>query len=488
MTNLEQLRGQTPGRKSRRVPAICQTTLTVLCLLGLATGLFAQAVDPALPRIGKIKPRPAKDIVASTWSIGGETLDRDFAVYAHYKQYLGPLGAKAIRLQAGWAKCEQQRGRYDWAWLDAIVNDALAQGVQPWLQTSYGNTLYPQGGGTGLGGGFPKSAEALTAWDNWVRALVRHFRDRVHEWEVWNEPDLGKSNTAEDYALLFIRTAGIIRAEQPRSRIYALGLAGHVPFAETFLAEVSRQGKLDLIDAITFHGYPLNPDDTWTVDKLRAAVAKFGHAIEVRQGETGAPSKYQENFALSRVPWSENTQAKWNLRRMLAHHAKGVPFNLFTLSDMHYRNGGKVQMNYKGLVGTNPDQTVSHVKLAYSAAQNVFTLFDHTLVGVTNFTCQASVTNALAAFAYTNQTSGAAVVALWFRGSPPVESNATLPVDLTFTGVRFTEPVYADLRTGTVYALPRGDSAASFQQVPLSDSPIVIAEKATLPLEPEPTR
>ncbi len=56
--------------------------------------------------------------MASSWSIGGETLDRDFAVYNNYKKYLGPLGAKAIRLQAGWAKCEKTQGVYDWAWLD----------------------------------------------------------------------------------------------------------------------------------------------------------------------------------------------------------------------------------------------------------------------------------------------------------------------------------------------------------------------------------
>lgn len=175
---------------------------------------------------------------------------------------------------------------------------------------------------------------------------MHHFRDRVYEWEIWNEPDLGKGNTAEDYTALFIRTAEIIRSEQPRARIYALGLAGQVPFAEKFLEELNRHGKLGLVDAITFHGYPRNPDDTWTVDKLRAVVAKFGRAIELRQGETGAPSNYQENFALSKMPWSENTQAKWNLRRMLAHHGKDVPFNLFTMSDMHYRNSGRAQMNY----------------------------------------------------------------------------------------------------------------------------------------------
>lgn len=198
------------------------------------------------PRLGKIKPRSAKEIVSSSWSIGGETLDRDFGVYANYKRFLGPLGAKAIRLQAGWAKCETKPGIYDFAWLDEVVNDAIAQGVQPWLEVSYGNRLYPEGGGTGLGGALPKSPQARAAWDNWVRAVVRRYQARVNEWEIWNEPDLGPS-PAEEYAEFFIRTAEIIRAEQPKARLYALALAHELPYAEAFLARVHQHGKLALM-------------------------------------------------------------------------------------------------------------------------------------------------------------------------------------------------------------------------------------------------
>lgn len=460
--------------------------LPILLLLVLGIGGDPPALEadgPDWPLVGRIKARSAAEIASSSWSIGGETLDRDFAVYANYKKYLGPLGAKAIRLQAGWAKCEKKPGVYDWAWLDAIVDDALSQGVQPWLEPSYGNTIYPGGGGTGLAGGLPTSPEALAAWDNWVRALVRRYKDRVKQWEVWNEPDIGKKNTPEDYAALFVRTAQILRAEQPGSRIYALALAGNLRFADKFLDEVKRQGKLDLIDAITIHGYPRNPDDTSNIDKLLAIIARSGRTIEVRQGETGAPSKFQPNFALSKIPWSENTQAKWDLRRMLAHHGRGVPCNLFTLSDMHYRRNDEVQMNYKGLLATNPDQTIAYAKPVYFAAQRVFAVFDDSLVRVVDFSCEAKGADDVAAFAYVKKGSGAHVVALWLKGAMPVDSNATKAVDLTLRGVQLTEPVYVDLLTGKVYAMPKAQSGSSFRQVPLYDSPILIAEKAALPLE-----
>lgn len=487
----EQTRGQKSGEQQSQLwtsnsRAVLGLTLALALASGSSGADFAASATldaPALPLVGKIKPRSAKEISSSTWSIGGETLDRDFAVYANYKKFLGPLGAKRIRLQAGWAKCEKQRGIYDWAWLDEVVDDALAQGVQPWLETAYGNTIYAGGGGTGLGGGLPKSVEALAAWDNWVRALARRYQNRVKEWEVWNEPDLGKDAPAEAYADFFIRTAEILRSEAPGSQVWALGLAGNMAYGDRFLGQMKAKGKLKLINAVTVHGYPKNPDDTSAVARMRALLAKHGRAVPVIQGETGAPSKFQQNFALSKIPWSENTQAKWDLRRMLVHHAKDVPFNLFTISDMHYRRNGQLDMNYKGLLGTNPDQTVSHAKPAYFAAQNVFAIFDDSLVRVANFTCTANITNAIAAFAYTNQSSGAQVVMLWFSGNGPSESNTKTLVDLTLDTSPFKEPVYVDLLTGRVYALSKPNNGSAFKQIPLYDSPILIAEKAALPLD-----
>jgi hypothetical protein len=464
----------------------------------LLSNVSAQEIRPtmgiALPVLGKIAPRFAKEITSKWWSIGGETLDRDFASYKDYKRYLGPLGAKGIRLQTGWAKCEKKPGVYDWAWLDTIIDDAVSQGLRPWLELSYGNKIYPGGGDTGLGGGFPSSAEALTAWDNWVRALVARYKNRVTEWEVWNEPDLNSAGTApaSAYVDLYLRTASIIRELQPQSRVWALALAHKTEYADEFLAGMKAKGKLDLIDAITFHGYPRNPDDTTLVDRLRAVTAKHGRTIELRQGETGAPSRYQENFALAKIQWSETTQAKWDLRRLLAHRAKDVPMNLFTISDMHYTqpNGsqadsdGVLRMNYKGLLGTNPDKTISHVKAVYPAAQSVFTIFDDAVKRIDRYASTTTATRSVALSGYQN-AKGAQIVALWFNDAMPVDDNTTASADVTLAAGKFNEPVLIDVRTSTVYSLPKSawtvtDGGVKFHRVPLYDSPLLIAEKSAL--------
>ena len=471
--------------------------------LALFVQLGAQEITPTtgilLPVLGKVAPRAAKDIASSPWSIGAETIDRDFTVYANFKKYLGPLGAKGVRLQAGWAKCEKTKGVYSWEWLDAIVNDAVAQGVRPWLEFNYGNTIYAGGGGTGLGDGFPSSPEALAAWDKWCRALVERYKDRVNQWEVWNEPDLNNDGTAPvgAYVDLYIRTATMVREVQPSGRVWALALAHKFEYADQFIAGLKERGKLDLVDAITFHGYPRNPDDTSYVDKLRAICAKHGRTIELRQGETGAASRYQPDFALSKISWTETTQAKWDVRRLLAHRAKDVPMNLFTLCDMHYSAAsnqggadGKLRMNYKGMVGTNPDQTVSHVKPVYYAAQTIFAIFDDTLARIPEYASTTTALRGLAVTGYRRASDGAQVVALWFNDAPPADANGISLADVSLKEGKFTDPVLVDVRTSTVYALPKGnwtqsDAGAVFRRLPIYDSPMLIAERAVLGIAPE---
>jgi hypothetical protein len=481
--------------------------LTSLLALGLAVvaavPVVAQQITPTTgidyPVLGKVKPRHAKEIASSSWSIGGETIDRDFTVYENYKKYLGPLGAKGIRLQAGWAKCEKQKGVYSWEWLDAIVNDAVAQGVRPWLEFNYGNPIYPGGGDTGLGGGFPSSPEALAAWDKWCRALVERYRDRVHEWEIWNEPDINNRGTApaDAYIDLYIRTATIVRELQPKSQLWALALAHSPEYADKFLEGMKARGKLGLIDAITYHGYPRNPDDTSLGDKLRAIVTKHGASIPIRQGETGAPSRYQENFALSRIQWTETTHAKWDLRRLLAHHAKDIPMNLFTMSDMHYTQAtnqtnvdGVIRMNYKGLLATHPDQTIAHVKPAYYGAQTIFTIFDDTVKRIAQYPFTSTFLRGLAVTGYRNTTKNdAQIVTVYFNDAPPAETNGVTRADLTLTAGKFTEPVLVDVRTSTAYSLPKDAWAANpkggttFRNLPVYDSPILIAERTAVTLQ-----
>ena len=148
-----------------------------------------QTTGPELELIGTLPTRTTHELGASDWSVGCETLDRDYADFDSYKPYLSELGVTSARIQSGWARCEKQKGRYDFAWIDHIVDGMLEEGVQPWINLGYGNPLY--GAEKGLGSKIFTDEPTMKAWLKFVETIVARYRDKVHEWEIWNEPDLG---------------------------------------------------------------------------------------------------------------------------------------------------------------------------------------------------------------------------------------------------------------------------------------------------------
>ncbi|AQG80710.1 GH39 family glycosyl hydrolase [Spirosoma montaniterrae] len=470
-------------------------TLLLLTTISIVAPVQAQPVTPNWNEVGQLKTRDAKAIRASTWSIGGETLDRDYTDYQSYKTYLGPLGAKRIRLQGGWSKCEKVKGQYDFAWLDAVIPDAASRGVAPWVELSYGNPIYEGGGEARLMGRIPTSPEALAAWDNWVRAMVTRYKNQVPEWEIWNEPDGNPLNTGAEMGVFYIRTARVIKSVQPEARLIALGMAGvpKISFLTEFFDVLKRENALDLVDILTYHGYSPNPDESYPkIEQMRQLVWSHNPKIVFMQGENGAPSlpKGKTVGAMTNLDWSELTQAKWDLRRMLGDHGRGIATNLFTISDIHYAAGDHmVGINSKGLLETNPDKTIKRPKLAYKAAQHVFSLFDdqlETLLTVKPTTDQPTVY----AFAYRHKANRGSLVTLWSGETRPAETYEPKPTTLTVEG-QFTQPVFVDLLTGKVYALPNanwskttrnGGTTHTFTNVPVPDYPILIADKTSLNL------
>lgn len=463
-------------------------------LLGLS---LTAALGQALPapkgfqEIGQLRPRSAKEIKASTWSIGGETLDRDYTNYQAYKPYLGPLGAKRIRLQGGWSKCEKVKGQYDFAWLDAVIPDAHARGVSPWVELSYGNPLYVGGGEPKLGGRIPTSAEGLAAWDNWVKAIVSRYKTQVPEWEIWNEPDLNKENTGEEVAVFYIRTARLVKAIQPHAKLIALGMAG-VPretFMKPFLDKLKAENALDLIDVLTYHGYAANPDESYPkIEEMRKLVWAYNPKVVFMQGENGAPSTPSNVTigALRQYDWTELSQAKWDLRRMLGDHGRGIATNLFTISDIHYAAGDHMTgVNTKGLLKTNPDRTIDRPKLAYKAAQHVFTTFDDQIELLDKGKPTVNQPT-VSAFQYRHKKNGGTLVTLWSGEARPAETYEPKTTDVTIDG-KFTTPVLVDLITGRVYEVPKSNwkksgNSYTFTSLSVPDYPVLIAEKTALPL------
>ena len=486
-----------------------------LCLLLQAAPTQAQIIETSpyrvvtnldirLPLIGTVKARSTDEIKGSNWLLGCETLDRDFADYDQYKEFIAPLGIKRLRMQAGWNKTEKVKGQYDFAWLDHIVNDATRRGFQPWLQTSYGNTLYPGGGGANLGAGMPTSKEALEAYDRWVTALVTRYKDKVDLWEVWNEPNFGDNtvNTPEMTAEFNIRTAEIIKKIQPQAKISGLAL-GHFNkrFVDGFFKQIAARGKFDLFDNMTYHDYVYNPDFNYhEVIALKAEMEKYTKTVKLRQGENGAPSAGGfGRGALGDHDWTELSQAKWNTRRMLGDLGHDIESSVFGLVEMAYTSGPINRLNFKGILKSDMSKRVIRPKIAYYAIQNVTSVFDDSLVRLQGVEHTHNIASAgpgshaysigtdrkVAVYGYEHKVSKKQVYTLWLSESIPTNSSEVKLRDFSVANGNFEQPVLVDVITGNVYDIPAGQwsvkgTTYSFKGIPIYDAPVLLADKSLI--------
>lgn len=434
----------------------------------------------AYPVIDTIRARDAKEIESSNWSVGAEMMDRDFTVYKYWKDYLGSLGVKKARIQSGWAKTEKEKGVYSWEWLDEIIYDMVEQQVEPWVDLCYGNPLYADGGGTLLNAYIPKSEEGLEAWGNYVRAMVARYAGYVTDWEIWNEPNYRIS--VEDYAAFLIFTSRIIRREDPKANVigFAIGSGVNYEYVDKVMAVLKEKGEVDVIDEVSHHRHIPVPEKREAEEELEKVVRKYSDRIKIRQGEAGCPSGFSTQFALNNYQWTELSQAKHILRRLLTDLGHDKPSCCFTIMDAKDVPKG---WNRKGLLKSKEDQTVEYPKPAYYAVQHLTSLFDNKIIRNKDFSYSAELPDSctVSVYGYNRAENGTSVITIWQQGNIPTNENTFVSCNFTFPDAGFIKPVYINMISGCVYEIPKKDWSEEkgkyhFRNIPVYDYPIVIAD------------
>ena len=491
-----------------------------------------------LKRIGTLRPRSADEIKGSSWTLGCECLDRDFTDFDQYKDYIVPLGIKEIRLFAGWAKCEKEPGRFDFAWLDHCVDWANGHGINVYLDISYGNPIYKGAGGAGLADGLPSTPEGLAHWDTWVETMGAHYKGRIRDYAMWNEPDNTGFDAPAVIADLNVRTARILKRIMPDCRLHGLSLARNDPaYFEECMKEIVKLGGAELFDTYIYHGYAYNPDSSYErVKKLIEICAKYAPKARMRQGENGCISEWSDRFALRNWPWSENSQAKWDMRRMLGDLGHGCGSSVYSICDLQYKGpySPYEYLNRKGILRMNADRQVYQIKKAYYAVQNVVSVFDDSLalVRTPNVT---TIDRCLSLYEFVKDGKYP-LFAFWDHGmigiktvrrmvddgagrmrpvtdfdssriftaesdkdkdgfvkmnggsnGIPSDDFTTRPAVFEWAGEPLKEPVWVDLFTGAVYEIPAKrqivhSCGVSLVRIPAYDSPCVVTERAALDL------
>ncbi|MBR3222962.1 MAG: hypothetical protein IKF72_12135 [Kiritimatiellae bacterium] len=429
-------------------------------------------LDPGLREIGRLAVRGAKDIKSSKWSVGCETMDRDYANWDSYKAWLEPLGAKHGRLFSGWAKTEQEKGKYDFTWLDPQVREMAAMGVKPWICLSYGNPVY--GSDFRLGMRVKQvtdKPEAFEAWLRYCAAVVERYKDVVDEWEIWNEP----FNQGLEYAEMFYRTAKAIRAVQPTAKCFCTAITFPGDY-KCVLEKLKGENALDLGSYFIYHPYDANPDSSYakTAEPLRRLVKGYSGAFDIMQGEVGCPAQLEFAHALNKIEWTEYSQAKWNLRRAIGDAARSIPSSVFTMIDLQYT----FMLQSFGLIRSNTLKEFVYRRPSYYAMQNVYSVFDDDMLPQRHLTVKIAGRDVACSLF---RRLGQSWRFYWFCGEQPGADLSFAPADIDIPE-KLERPVWVDMITGRVFAIPSESivwkkDGMTLRNVPLWDSPVAIASR-----------
>ncbi len=457
-----------------------------------------------LIKVGKITPKKSADIKRSRIGLGFEKLDRDIFDPEKAYPYVAQSGVKWARLQSGWQRTEREKGVYNFDWLDKIVDKMIAMGVEPWLCLCYGNDLYSPAAKTVYGAvGIPPihTEEEKTAWANYVKATVQHFKGRIHYYEVWNEPDgewCWKHGPDPIEVAEFNKATAIVCKEtDPTCEVIGLSLCYKLAFA----AEFAKTGVLDYLDGIAYHAYCVEEEEWQSLydfmDRMRKEYGKPN--LKIFQGESGTQSRHDGAGALRGATWTPLKQAKFLLRHLITDLGNNVEFtSYFTCVDMIEALNGTVgnvasylDYGYFGILGANFDAEGRSIgtytpKPSYYALQNLCSVFSEDFA-VSAFPAQWTVLwsqrvmgndldpQYIKSLSF-KRPNGSSAIVYWVPKNIVTETyDGTASIKLDDPDMA-QKVLLTDLLTGTVYKINEDmiGKDGTLQNIPLTDSPLMI--------------
>lgn len=160
-------------------------------------------------------------------------------------ELLNALGAGWVKEEFRWDAIQPERNRWTWALMDKAVNAEKRQGFE-----ILGLLDYSVGWAVGENRELSTTPPPLDLWAAFVEQTVLRYKDRVHAWEVWNEPNerVFWAGSKEQYAALLRVTYDTIKRVDPSATVLGPTISG---IDEAWL----RAMPWDKIDAVALHLY-----------------------------------------------------------------------------------------------------------------------------------------------------------------------------------------------------------------------------------------
>lgn len=264
----------------RTLPRWCAAALLLL-VLGQAQGTNLFDIPAALP------PRVVGPDYFGTHFHRLDHAEREFPATAWPDDLVGSL--RLWDSGTRWADVEPLPDRFDFARLDEHVAQALAHHASvslvlgsppPWASAR------PREAGP-YGPGSAAEPRDLATWDRYLDAVMRRYKGRISQYELWNEPyfsdvdaDIGRGNAfftgsvATMVALARHARAAIAR-EDPQAILLTPGFVGATNRLDLFL----KSGGASLVDGVAYHLYAEDDAEfVRLVTDVRAVMARNGLA------------------------------------------------------------------------------------------------------------------------------------------------------------------------------------------------------------------
>ena len=413
--------------------------------------------------------------------------------------------------RTSWDWIEQKRGVFSSSpELEDAVDSLVDNGMQVQVQLLYGNVMYtsPSGKRPDLSvpepGSFhnddrslnsvfwpPTTPEQIAAFNRYSAWMVKHFRDRIHYWALWNEQDIGYWNpwgNAEQYGRLLSSFVETVHKTDPQARVIYGGQADPVG---DFTRKAFDTCKCAWgIDVYAYHTYPgygrnLNPETmdygAYETESPRALRDLVTHYPGIKPDLPFFDDEF--NSIPSWVGSDESVQAKYVPRGLVYNLAGGVKTFVWLLAA---GSDGNEYDDFGILHGLTNHDTDFTPRPVFSALQNTNAVFSDTKLDPAIEISSPDIPalrrfsgSPFVAYGFRSR-EGKAIVAYWLAAhSQP--GNVFLPfhATLTLTNTGIAHPVIVDIVSGEIKPVQwKQGTTDTLESLPVTDSIMAIADES----------
>ena len=248
-------------------------------------------------------------------------------------------GVKWIREDFGWGDIETEKGKFNWAFTDSVIRIARKNGISICAIVAYWPPWTRE-----------YTKEGVDDYIIFLKELVRHYKNDIHHWEIWNEPNIFFwQGPKELYAELLMKSYIAIKDMDSTAQVLGISTAG-IDFDF-----IQKMQELQVpFDVLTIHPYRSKLVESEFINELKRAsdmaVLPGGRRRPVWITEMGWTTYTPHNSWIQEgfLPTPLREQAELIVRSYLSCIISGIDPKVFWYD---LRNDGTDPHNFEDNIG-----------------------------------------------------------------------------------------------------------------------------------------